>query len=68
MIDAAPVMLKLEPDMIDSELVKMPHRQMDGWLPLSTDAGREIKKAIKEARASLEASKPGTVGDRPDRT
>ena len=58
MIDAALVMLKMNPGLSDSDMETLLHRQMDGWMPATTsDAEMDalVKDAISKARKSIKA-------------
>ena len=56
MIDAALVMLKMNPDLSDSDMEVLLHRQMDGWMPTTMGADEVdavVKDAIARARKSI---------------
>ena len=56
MIDAALVVLKLNPGLSDSEMEILLHRQMDGWMPSGMDAvDAVVRDAIAAARKSIKA-------------
>ena len=50
MIDAALVMLKMNPELSDADMRRLLHRQMDGWMP-TTMSDAEVDAIVKDAIA-----------------